>query len=76
MSTDLYWRPVSKDANILESHLKIVLRNSGITSGIHPVKVGREKIDYLHGLKDAGIEGAEELIEIINKYGEVEIFED
>ncbi len=38
-----------------------------------PKVVSAADIDYLSGLRDAGIEGAQELIELIDEYEEIEI---
>ncbi len=38
-----------------------------------PVVVGYSDIAYLEGLKDAGIEGAEELMELIHQFEEIEL---
>lgn len=43
-----------------------------------PIKktLSESDCDYLNGLKDAGVDGAETLIELIDKFGEVEIMEE
>jgi hypothetical protein len=76
MSSTLYWRPRLKAAKSLPDHLKIVLRNSNTFAGGLNVTLDRENIGYLSGLRDAGVEGADKLIEAIEKHGEVELVEE
>lgn len=71
---NLYWLPVSpKRGKGLPDKLKFVLRERFE----YPVRVEFDEhtIGYLQGLHDAGVEGAEELIEAIEKHGRIQVFE-
>jgi len=75
MSTDLYWRPIAK-GKALPIALKWILEKRwfGIGRGYGPICIDRKSIPYLDGLVDSKIEGAQELIELIEKYDEIEIY--
>jgi hypothetical protein len=71
MSANLMWEPAKREAKSLPDELKFVLRDKcGLTS--ERMKFGEGNIPYLEGLRDAGIKGAEELLEAIEKHGAVE----
>lgn len=79
MSTNLFWKPIVivKD-NILPKALKYALskkyfdHDGSLVSG--PVELDSSHQEYISGLRDAGISGASELIDAINKHGRVEIY--
>jgi hypothetical protein len=89
MSTNLYWRPHSptKGHDLpyeLKSKLgRLLWDHDGSLSG-QPTALGRDSyvyhdgvrvdvISYLRGLKDAGIRGAKDLLEVIDQHGTVEV---
>lgn len=79
MSTSLLWRPiVPVEEHTLPNQLKYRLGprywNHDGTLGGEPVTLSSDDLQYLAGLKDGGVEGAEELIDAINKYGAVEMW--
>lgn len=67
MGVNLYWRPINK-GKVLPSRLKMILQN---TENRFPLRVDGQSYDYFLGLKDAGIDGAEEVLDLIDKYGEI-----
>lgn len=67
MSTTLKWRPI-KGGRSLPYALKRVLADQ--TLGVWKYS----SIEYLRGLRDAKVEGAQELIDALEKHGEVELF--
>lgn len=69
MSTSLVWRPIA-DAHSLPDELKYVLRKKGL-----PRVFTSSDYDYVHGLVDAGVKGADELLELLNQHGEIELLE-
>lgn len=73
MSSSLVWREVSPRNQGLPDSLKYALRKKygNPVSSI----LSNQDIDYLSGLRDAGVEGADELITIILDVGEVEVTE-
>jgi hypothetical protein len=76
MSSTLVWEPVIKERNhALSNELKFLLRK---TTGRDPVSefFCNDDINYLNGLKDAGVKGAQELITAIEKHGEIKVYED
>ena len=74
MSSNLGWIP-SKEPKYkyLDTDIKFALRKR---YG-EPVQeiINESQLDYLRGLKDAGIKDAIKLIDAIEKYGEIEIKE-
>ncbi len=75
MSSSLCWEPVKGIANrTLPTALKFALRKR---FG-EPVRVvvSNSTVPYLEGLRDAGVEGAEKLIDLIEKHGEINLNEE
>ena len=73
MSATLMWEPVKREAKSLPDDLKFVLRDKcGIDA--KRSRWNKDHIPYLAGLKDAGIEEAQELIDILEKHGEIELW--
>jgi hypothetical protein len=74
MSSNLLWSPVSPPAGgDLDDQLKFVLRKR---FG-EPIRatVSKDDVQYLSGLADAGIKGAEQLIELIAENGALALIE-
>ncbi len=75
MSANLCWRPVQRSYETLPDDLKFILRDRcGLTSARRGY--GGNDLEFLRGLDAAGIKGAAELIEAIEKYGEIELWLD
>lgn len=76
MSTSLYWKPIIRaKSEDLADQLKYVIREKFFDSlGTDSITVNQSELDYFEGLKDAGIEDAETVIELINKHGEICLF--
>lgn len=74
MSSNLCWQPIKQNWRDLPDQLKYVLqkRNEGSLANFI---MDRSDIPYLSGLKDAGIKGAETLIDAIEKHYEIEVKE-
>ena len=75
MSSNLYWEPTNRGKNkCLGTALKWVLQKR---FG-YPVRVtlDEENILYLQGLADADIEGAQSLVDAIEKHGCIELKEE
>lgn len=73
MSSTLYWEPVQRKQKDLPDTLKYILQKK-VGGTVDTVMSGRD-ISYLRGLEDAGIKGATELIEAIEKHGQVVVHE-
>ena len=74
MSQNLYWKPVvPNQGHDLPDALKYKLRDKYDLYG-SPSVLGMRDVGYLSGLADCGIEGASELMEAIEKNGEVEVY--
>lgn len=73
MSSTLYWEPVQRKQKDLPDALKYVLQKK--VGGTVDTVMSENDLEYLHGLKDAGIKGAHELIEAIEKHGQVSVHE-
>lgn len=78
MSSSLCWKKVIiQEAKYLDDELKFILRKK--YDGNWPVRLfsnDSNEMGYLEGLKDAGVKGAEELIEIIRENEQVDIYEE
>lgn len=74
MSSNLYWKPVMKESNDLPDELKYALqkRYEGYIEG---TILEYDDISYLEGLRDAGVKGAQDLIEAIKQHDLVRIWE-
>lgn len=72
MSTNLYWKPVSLSSKTFDTALKWALEEK---FG-HPVRVklDRQALGFLDGLRIGKIKDADKLIEAIEKYGTVELW--
>ena len=75
MSSSLNWSP-AKSSGTLPSILKLAMsdRYSDSSGCIEHVFSGTD-LAYLEGLRDAKVEGAQELIDLIVKHGEVRVYE-
>jgi hypothetical protein len=70
MSSTLVWQIKPKsDYKSLKYQLKVVLEKKVN----FPCVVCCTDLAYLSGLRDAGIDGAEELMELIEKFDEIEL---
>jgi len=74
VSMTLYWIPVKTNYKFLPDALKFVLRKR-YGGHVDCQTIGDEEIPYLNALVDAGIDGASDLIDAIEKHGYVEIGE-
>lgn len=74
MSKSLCWEPILPHKyKTLPDELKFILRDKySLEDG--GSKLNSASIPYLEGLKDANIKGADELINAINKYGNISIY--
>jgi len=78
MSTNLHWRPLNADQTLdaKPDRLKLILREKfGFSSPREPLRVDESLIVFLEGLDAAGVHGAKNLIKLIRKYGEIELYE-
>lgn len=73
MSSNLMWEPAKRKAKSLPDALKIVLRDKGGLDGGRKI-YSRDDLQYLTGLAHAEIDGASELIELIEKHEIVELW--
>lgn len=78
MGVNLYWRPVikriDKHRSLPDALKRILARRYFDQDGTLSTDwLETQDMDYLQGVADAGVEGAEELLKAIEKYGSVEI---
>lgn len=73
MSSNLYWRPVQSAKNDLPDSLKFALRKRFHT--LERLPLSYKELGYFQGLLDAGVEGAQEIIDAIEKYEQIELSE-
>jgi hypothetical protein len=73
MGCSLRWKPRSKkDYGCGSYQLRDILENK---YG-YPSNLDYSDLTYLESLQDAGVEGAEDLIEAIRKHDEIEIYKE
>jgi hypothetical protein len=76
MSSNIYYRPVPKsNGTLLPDQLKFALKKLDEWNGKAEGTYSKDFIPVLEGMKAAGVDGADQLIKAIKKYGEVEIEE-
>ncbi len=74
MSLNLYWRPLAKGQHDLPDALKFILRER-FGNGVSFRRVfSATDFDYLRGLTDAKVVGAQDLIEAIERWDQVEVW--
>lgn len=67
------WEPGNRKAKTLPDALKFILRDKrGVDGSRRKFDCG--DIGYLNGLVDAGVEGAQELIDLIERYEVVDLW--
>lgn len=69
--TNLYWRPVPDHhaGEIPERLAGILGENYGF-----PCELTDAKLDYLIGLRDAGVPGADDLVEAVHRCGRIHLW--
>ena len=76
MSTGLYWEPTRPTkGKHLSDQLKFALRNRHDEIWVK-MNLDTADLSYLEGLRDAGINDAINLIDAINKYGSIKLWEE
>ena len=75
MTSTLTWRPALTDKEDLPDELKFVLRKK-FNGNIHEQRLDMSDVKYLEGLVDAGVKGANSLINAIQINAEVIITEE
>jgi len=71
MSGSLVWEPAERKKRSLPRALKWALQKR--YGGDPNVVMGEGHRDYLRGLIDGGVEGAQELLDAIDKHGDVQL---
>lgn len=71
MASSFYWRPICNNDNPINKQLKWILMEEDRLSN----PLSTKDLEFLKGLKAAGIQDAEVLIEAIEKYGYIELYE-
>jgi len=80
MSSKLYWRPRSTSSMLLSDDLKKILarkfwdHDGSLSNG--PMRMNNSHLEYLCGLRDAGVEDAQKLIDGIEKFDLIEVWID
>lgn len=74
MSSNLAWEPGCRQKNSLPDQLKFVLRKK--YGDVVDANMDTDDLPYLTGLRDAGIDGAQTLIDAIEKYDEISVVEE
>ena len=73
MSSTLVWEPTHRKKHDLSDELKLTLRKR--YDETIATNMDEHDIPYLEGLRDAGVEDADKLIEAIKKYGSIMVRE-
>ena len=71
MSSTLQWRPVRESGKSLPDELKRVLGKGSFVDR----EFSADDLPYLRGLEDAGVNGASQVIEAIEKHDHIHLFE-
>lgn len=74
MAPQLYWRPIVNNANPLDKQLKWILKEECVINDVNN-KLTIKDLGFLRGLRAAGIKDADTLINAIEKYGYIEVYE-
>lgn len=75
MSTNLYWTPVvDTEAECLSETLKYTARHK--YGSCIDVELNSHDIPYFEGLRDAGVKDAQKIIDAINEYRVIKIWEE
>lgn len=73
MTCSLCWKPVSTERDYISSYQ---LRDILEKKYGYPSNLDHSDISYLEALEDAGVDGADELIEAIRKHDVIQIFKE
>lgn len=71
MKNNFFWRPVVDNMQPVDRRLLAILLNEDMID----IPLSIEHLDFLKGVRSAGIPGADVLIEAIEKYGAIEVHE-
>ena len=75
MSTNIHWRPnIKPEYKTLSKELKWAFQNE--FGNFFNLVLDESYLRYLRGLRYAKIEGADILIDAIEKHGEIKVWED
>lgn len=78
MSSTLMWRPQSTGGEPLSFELKKTLSrrlwDTDGSCGRGEAIVGTGDIEYIEGLRDAGVKGADHLRDLVRKYGAIVVW--
>jgi hypothetical protein len=75
MSTSLFWKPVKDYSGTLPDGLKYALRKMDEWHNGGPQTLTKSDIPFLRGLSIGDVDGADKLIYLIEKHGEIEVEE-
>lgn len=73
MSSNLYWEPTARKKKDLPTAIKFALRKR-FPGGVN-ITLDTTNLDYLQGLADAGIDGAQTLVDAIDQHECIELTE-
>lgn len=76
MSSQLTIEPITRNKTNLSLDLKFILRKRNGDKTVSGMLVQRSDLPYFMGLNDAGIEGAQTVIDFLQEYDECIINED
>jgi len=77
MSSTLYYKPIiEKEYKYFSDHIKWMMQKKFDVPWVTGVILSKHDIVYFSGLVDAGVEGAQKVIDAINKYGTIKIWEE
>ena len=75
MSATLCWKPTTQAQGHLPDELKFILRTSSLlrqkVDGCDSIFTADRWRPYFIGLADAKVEGAQEVLDLLDKYGEI-----
>lgn len=78
MGMSCYAAPILPPPEIedIDERLKLLIVQSAHLSRPLDIEMGEDWLQYLRGLRDAGVEDADTLIDMIKKYKKVRVYEE
>lgn len=80
MSASMYWRPVNPkpEGEYVEDAVRYAIAkrlwDGNASDSTEKHEIESYDIVYLQGLRDAGVKGAQELLDAVRKHGNIEIW--
>ena len=74
MGANLFWRPIKDNAKDLPDQLRSILRDHWQGGPWQLDNSNEDTRQYFAGLRDGGIDGAQKVLDMLEKYGKIELW--